>query len=184
MYREYNGNTHYLSQDSVPVHFGLGQADTVQRLELAWPSGEIQYIDNIASNQMFTVVEGRSIVRGRPRVRAESGYVIFVTGSSWLIQWLGGEDLRHTFSGTITTDGTFSFVESFSFEPNDTLAWGTKQIDFNGNSKLYPDTIRFTADGATTVTFDIQQDGISQPENIFIGEYGVKPAAVPLVLTP
>jgi hypothetical protein len=57
-YREYTGQ-HYLSQNYIPVHFGLGHAASVNSLTITWPSGRRQRLTNIAINQTITVVEMR-----------------------------------------------------------------------------------------------------------------------------
>src|SRR5436189_4810073 len=55
-YRQYTGQ-HYMSQNYIPVHFGLGQAPSVASLTINWPSGTTQTLTNIAINQTITVVE-------------------------------------------------------------------------------------------------------------------------------
>jgi hypothetical protein len=55
-HRQYVGQ-HYLAQDRIPVHFGLGHASTIDSLVIQWPSGIVQELDNLAINQMITVVE-------------------------------------------------------------------------------------------------------------------------------
>jgi hypothetical protein len=57
-YRQYFGQ-HYMGQDYIPVHFGLGQATSVGSLTIQWPSGTRQKLTNIAANQTITVVEPR-----------------------------------------------------------------------------------------------------------------------------
>jgi hypothetical protein len=57
-YREYTGQ-HYMSQNYIPVHFGLGHAANVNSLTITWPSGRRQRLTNIAINQTITVVEQR-----------------------------------------------------------------------------------------------------------------------------
>jgi hypothetical protein len=53
----------YLSQNDLRVHFGLGKAETVERLEIRWPSGQVDTLKNIPANQVITVKEGKGIVR-------------------------------------------------------------------------------------------------------------------------
>jgi hypothetical protein len=55
-YREYTGQ-HYMGQNYIPIHFGLGQATSVGSLTIQWPSGTAQTLTNIAANQTITVVE-------------------------------------------------------------------------------------------------------------------------------
>jgi enediyne biosynthesis protein E4 len=55
-YTEYTGQ-HYMGQNYIPIHFGLGQATSVGSLTIQWPSGTRQKLTNIAANQTITVVE-------------------------------------------------------------------------------------------------------------------------------
>ncbi|AHE98113.1 CRTAC1 family protein [Thioalkalivibrio paradoxus] len=47
----------YLAQVELPVTFGLGDHDTVDRLEIRWPSGVVQEVEVSAVNRQITVVE-------------------------------------------------------------------------------------------------------------------------------
>lgn len=49
--------TGYLSQNDPRMHFGLGQTGTIDRIEITWPSGKIQVLENIDVNQMLNVNE-------------------------------------------------------------------------------------------------------------------------------
>lgn len=49
----------YLSHNDLRLHFGLGQAERVDRLEVRWPSGTVQVLNDIAADQVLTVVEPR-----------------------------------------------------------------------------------------------------------------------------
>ncbi|MDP9146719.1 MAG: CRTAC1 family protein [Acidobacteriota bacterium] len=61
----------YFSQNDLRVHFGLGQADKVALLEIRWPSGQIDKLENLKPNQQITVKEGQGIVdtKSLPPVR-------------------------------------------------------------------------------------------------------------------
>ncbi len=55
-----DGKSGYLSQSSLPLYFGLGDADSVERVEVDWPSGARQTVANkIRSNQLVRIVEGQ-----------------------------------------------------------------------------------------------------------------------------
>jgi len=55
-FREYTGQ-HYMAQNYVPIHFGLGQATIVDSLTIQWPSGITQKLNDIAINQTLPVIE-------------------------------------------------------------------------------------------------------------------------------
>jgi hypothetical protein len=44
------------------VHFGLGTATKVEKVEIRWPSGAKEEIRVPAVDKIFTVVEGKGIV--------------------------------------------------------------------------------------------------------------------------
>ena len=47
----------YLGSDDRRVHFGLGAADRIERLELRWPSGAVQVLEDVMVNQVLRVGE-------------------------------------------------------------------------------------------------------------------------------
>jgi hypothetical protein len=47
----------YASSSDKRVHFGLGQDSKVRLLEISWPSGAIQRLENIRADQVLTVRE-------------------------------------------------------------------------------------------------------------------------------
>jgi hypothetical protein len=52
----------YLSQNDLRVHFGLGSADKVDRIEIRWPSGTSETLHNLAADHIYTVKEGSASV--------------------------------------------------------------------------------------------------------------------------
>jgi hypothetical protein len=53
----------YYSQNDLRVHFGIGKAEKVDLLEIRWPSGAMEKLENIKPNQVIYVKEGEGIVR-------------------------------------------------------------------------------------------------------------------------
>jgi enediyne biosynthesis protein E4 len=49
--------TGYLSQNDSRMHFGLAKNDNVNKIEIKWPSGKIQVLENVKPNQILTVTE-------------------------------------------------------------------------------------------------------------------------------
>lgn len=50
----------YLSQSELPVTFGLGQADAVERLEVHWPDGTVQTLEGLEVDRTHRIVEPAS----------------------------------------------------------------------------------------------------------------------------
>lgn len=55
--REQTGGFHKWSQDHQRIHFGLAQNTEVDLLEIRWPSGTVQQLENIPANQLIKVTE-------------------------------------------------------------------------------------------------------------------------------
>lgn len=49
--------TGYLSQNDPRMHFGLADAEIVESVEIKWPSGKVQHLENIEANQIITITE-------------------------------------------------------------------------------------------------------------------------------
>ena len=58
---QYNdGKSGYLSQSALPLYFGLGDADRIDRIEVDWPSGKKQVeTQQLEINRVRRVVEAR-----------------------------------------------------------------------------------------------------------------------------
>ncbi len=53
-----NGGNGFASQSSRRVHFGLGKAAKIDRLEVAWPSGKKQTFTGLSTDRIYRLVEG------------------------------------------------------------------------------------------------------------------------------
>jgi len=51
----------YLSQNDFRQHFGLGTATKIDSVEVRWPNGKVEMLDNIAADAVYTIVEGNGI---------------------------------------------------------------------------------------------------------------------------
>jgi len=55
----------YLSASELVVTFGLGQQDKAERVEILWPSGQVDHLTNVAAGQTIVVTEGKGITASR-----------------------------------------------------------------------------------------------------------------------
>jgi hypothetical protein len=51
----------YLSQSELPVTFGVGRRDVVERVVVSWPSGRVEEFKGLASGKTYECIEGRGI---------------------------------------------------------------------------------------------------------------------------
>lgn len=56
-YREVNAQNGFNSQNSLRVHFGLGDASTVDSVIVIWPSGTEDILTNLSVNDLYAVTE-------------------------------------------------------------------------------------------------------------------------------
>lgn len=61
MMRSIKGGASAHSQDQLPLHFGVADADTVF-VEIRWPSGKVECFEEVAANQVVTFTEGETAV--------------------------------------------------------------------------------------------------------------------------
>jgi len=57
--REVVGGGSYYSHSSLALHFGLGGAEKIERLEVRWPAGGAQVWENLKANRKHRITEGR-----------------------------------------------------------------------------------------------------------------------------
>jgi hypothetical protein len=51
----------YLSQSELPVTFGVGKRDHVERVVISWPSGRTEEFKNVASGKAYDCMEGSGL---------------------------------------------------------------------------------------------------------------------------
>jgi len=64
MMRQVEAGSGYASEMMLPLHFGLGQAEQVNRIEIRWPSGQVQHFDGEKIG---------ALMKGSLRMRIEEG---------------------------------------------------------------------------------------------------------------
>jgi hypothetical protein len=70
------GGGSFQSASDLRLHFGLGNADRVESIEIVWPSGRISRFRDLKADNGYLLREGAlepSSLNGFPNVRAEAG---------------------------------------------------------------------------------------------------------------
>jgi enediyne biosynthesis protein E4 len=63
---EVRGGGSYLSQNDPRLHFGIGDKNKLDSVEIAWPSGNKETLKNLSADAIYTIEEGRGIVKTVP----------------------------------------------------------------------------------------------------------------------
>jgi enediyne biosynthesis protein E4 len=59
--RTVKSGSSYLSQSELPVTFGVGKRDRVDRVVITWPSGRVEEFANVAAGKSYDCVEGKGM---------------------------------------------------------------------------------------------------------------------------
>src|SRR5712672_4296870 len=65
-FSEVRGGGSYLSQNDLRLHFGLGTVKKMEAVEIRWPSGKVETLENVAADAFYTIVEGAGIRDSKP----------------------------------------------------------------------------------------------------------------------
>jgi hypothetical protein len=52
----------YLSQNDLRLHFGVGAATKIDRVEIYWPSGKTETLTDLAADRFYAILEGSGVV--------------------------------------------------------------------------------------------------------------------------
>src|SRR5260370_20026315 len=63
---EVHGGGSYLSQNDLRLHFGLGTAAKMESVEVRWPNGKTETLENLAADSIYSIVEGEGVRQTRP----------------------------------------------------------------------------------------------------------------------
>jgi enediyne biosynthesis protein E4 len=63
---EVRGGGSYLSQNDLRLHFGLGKSTKIDSVEIRWPSGKLETLENLPADSIYTIVESSGIRDTRP----------------------------------------------------------------------------------------------------------------------
>ena len=64
--RDVQSGSSYLAQNDLRAHFGLGQSNRAERLEIRWPGGATEVVESLPANHVITVREGKGVVSRVP----------------------------------------------------------------------------------------------------------------------
>ena len=67
--REVKAGSSYLGQNDLRQHFGLGELTRAERLEVTWPSGRVDVVQDLPADQIVSIREGIGVAARRPFTR-------------------------------------------------------------------------------------------------------------------
>lgn len=62
LYRQHDGKSGYIAQSDAPIYVGLGDAETADRIEVRWPSGKVDVVEEgVGRNRLIVIEEGSGL---------------------------------------------------------------------------------------------------------------------------
>jgi hypothetical protein len=61
--RTVRGGSSYLSQSELPVTFGVGKSDKVDRVTVEWPSGRNEEYKDLATGKAYEIIENTGVTK-------------------------------------------------------------------------------------------------------------------------
>jgi hypothetical protein len=65
-FSEVRSGASYLSQNDLRLHFGLGTSSKMDSVEIRWPNGTTETLQNLGADNIYTIVEGSGIRDTKP----------------------------------------------------------------------------------------------------------------------
>lgn len=82
----YNPTNAYIGQREARLHFGVGSASTVTSVRIKWPSGTVQELASVATNQVLSVTEpGSSSTPAAPVIVTQPAGANVAAGASFTL---------------------------------------------------------------------------------------------------
>jgi enediyne biosynthesis protein E4 len=79
---EVRGGGSYLSSNDQRLHFGLGNATVITRIQIRWPGGLVENLNDVPADAIYTLVEGRGITETRKFAQSQEQDPPHLSGSS------------------------------------------------------------------------------------------------------
>jgi hypothetical protein len=129
---EVTSGSGYASQNSLTMHFGLADAEVVDRLTIKWPSGLVEVFEDISPNQYYLVTEGQSIVNSTPEIKAPAATITKLAPNPFSDQINFNLTLQES---TIIQLSIFNTIgQKITILHNGQISTGTQSFSWNGRT--------------------------------------------------
>ena len=173
--REQNGGVHHQTQNHQRLHFGLANNTTIDEIEVRWPTGESQTLQNIPADQVISIVESQESFNPSleppvsepsnpspetPTLESQEGVFISqnAADNSYNLRVAGSGNENRYQVNLVSTD-RLSEVTPVFLEPNDRLE--TNEFGFTLNSEIiqFEDGVNFQLAPEATALISVTENG-------------------------
>ena len=61
--RVVRGGSSYLSQSELPVTFGVGKSEKIERITIDWPSGRSEEYKDLGTGRAYEIIESKGVTK-------------------------------------------------------------------------------------------------------------------------
>lgn len=175
--RENLGAMHQYSQDHKRLHFGLGIETRVERIEVHWPGGIIQTIEDIPADQIIKLIEPvAEDLQGRPSYIAGEDQGLMI----WKDYYDGPYHMRVSGDGNlffydlmmISDLPSESPAQPVNLHSSDLLSQETNVVRLQGAVSGFEDGLDVYFPPAAELMFSFVKNDSSNPRDLRIGVSG------------
>lgn len=172
--REQSGGSHRFSQNYSRLHFGLADNTVVDQLEVRWPSGKTQTIENIPADQLIRIVEPSGPTRpGQPDFASTRDAGVFLWQDTFDGPYhlrIAGKGEPTQFSINLLSSNGLEQVTPQSLETTDQLQTADFGVSLNSHIRGDQDGFDFQLAPASTALLSVTQDGVANPRQLYVGD--------------
>lgn len=174
--REANGGIHTFAQNHQRLHFGLADNNIIESIEIRWPSGTVQLLENLPADQLLRVVE--------PTGDFAPGPTNFVIGEDlgvflWKDTFDGPYRLRTLGSGSLSQANSYDInlistekplnITPVNLNANDTLTSTEFGFSLASEVTTFQDGVDFQLEPGAKALFSVTQNEVANPRQLHIG---------------
>lgn len=174
--REQSGGMHRFAQNHKRLHFGLASNTKVANIEIIWPNGIIQNIENISVDQVLRVIEPvKPELLGKPSYRpsVDSGVYVWkdTINGSYHVRTSGPRGLT-IYQVKLVSSKPLGQVVPVGMESNDILQTTSHGLTFTSIITGGQDGFDIEIPPGSEILISVKQDGVANPRQLHVGASG------------
>jgi hypothetical protein len=178
--REQNGGMHRYVQNQSRLHFGLGPNTVIDKLRVEWPSGAVQQVTGIPSDQVLHVVEPSTpSPNGKPSYQAGVNAGVFLwrdaTTGIYSVR-ASGDGTASTFAVRLLSSALVTVVGGVGLESGDVVSGSPNGFALTANVTADEDGIDFRLAPGSSTLVAVERDGQANPRLLHVGASGAPPS--------